>query len=163
VIVLSLRVGFVVFCSLVYSYTVVAANAFPRGCEVSGFGFQQAFVTLNDSGFQTFYLMQNRSNTSIELERVNSEESFMSPRLQSKLGPQQWAAFASDVSNTHFRCVKRQDENITTFNCRDILQICQYPRVKFAQSNMGSYWVSTNKSLQQVLNEAAAKGIYLKW
>jgi len=145
------------------SAPTLATGSFPRGCEVSGFGFQQSFVTFNDTGSQTLYLMQNRSMSSIELERINNEQSFMSPRLQSKLAPNQWAAFASDVSNMHFRCIKRVEDTVVPLACRDVLEICQYPRVKFALSNMGSYWVSTNKSLQQVVNEAAAKGIYLKW
>ena len=145
------------------AFHALAAGLFPRGCEVRGFGFQQSFVTFNDTGLQTLFLIQNRSMTSIELERINSERSFMSPKLQSKLNPGQWAALASDVNNTHFRCISRREEDVIPLDCREVLQICQYPRVKFALSNMGSYWVSTNKSLQQVVNEASAKGIYLKW
>jgi hypothetical protein len=158
----SLRLPSLLFMGLLSAHST-AAGPFPRGCEVSGFGFQQSFITFNDTGSQTLYLIQNRSMSTIELERVNSEESFMSPRLQSKLTPNQWAAFASDVSNMHFRCIRRMGEDVVPINCRDVLEICQYPRVRFALSNMGSYWVSTNKSLQQVINETTAKGIYLKW
>ncbi len=140
-----------------------AAGDFPRGCEVSGFGFQDAKVLLNDTGEQTLYLIQNRSDTPIELERIESQEVFMSPKLQTKLGATQWAAFASDVSNTHFQCFTRVEDVVTPLNCRDVLDVCQYPRVKFALSNMGSYWVSTNKPQPQVIKDATAKGIYLKW
>ncbi|HAT8961810.1 TPA: enhanced entry protein EnhB, partial [Legionella pneumophila subsp. pneumophila] len=29
--------------------------------------------------------------------------------------------------------------------------------------NMGNYWISTNKSQNEVIQESVAKGIYLKW
>ena len=159
---LNSRFSWFILVSLFSTHTAIA-DSFPRGCESSAYAFQYAFVTLNDRGAQMYYLMQNRSTATIELERVDTEQSFMSPKLQTKLEPNQWAAFASDVSNTHFRCIRRQDEDIIPIECREVLQICQYPRVKFAISNMGSYWVSTNKSLQQVINDSTAKGIYLKW
>ena len=140
-----------------------AAGLFPRGCEISGFGYQDPYLLLNDSGDQTFYLIQNRSNTPIELEHIETENIFMSPKLQTKLGELQWAAFASDMSNMHFQCTVRTEGVSTPLNCRDVLDICQYPRVKFALSNMGSYWVSTNKPQAQVIQDATNKGIYLKW
>jgi hypothetical protein len=141
-----------------------AAGLFPRGCEVSGFGFQDPFVTLNDGGAQTLFLIQNHATTPIELKRIETHEAFMSPKLQTKIGVAQWAAFASDISNTHFQCSVQDEQGVSVrINCHDALDICQYPRVKFALSNMGSYWVSTNKPQAQVIQEATAKGIYLKW
>lgn len=148
-----------VFCNI-----SAASTSFPRGCEVSGFGFQSLYVTFNDTGSQTFFLIQNRSNLNIELERISTKESFMTPRLQTKINANQWAAFSSDVSNTHFKCfIREQSGDITPLTCGNVLQICQYPRVRFALSNMGSYWVSTNKPQQQVIKDATTKGIYLKW
>lgn len=142
----------------------VADTIFPRGCEVSGFGFQNLYVTFNDTGEQTYFLVHNSSQLNIELERIAVKEAFMTPRLQTKLNANQWAAFASDVSNTHFKCFIRETENtITPVTCSDVLQVCQYPRVRFALSNMGSYWVSTNKPQQQVIKDSTVKGIYLKW
>lgn len=143
--------------------TLLAAGLFPRGCEVSGFGFNDPHLLLNDTGNQTLYLIQNRSNIQIELEHIETHDVFMSPKLETKLGALQWAAFASDVSNMHFKCFTRVEGVETPLNCREVLDVCQYPRVKFALSNMGSYWVSTNKPQSQVIKDATVKGIYLKW
>lgn len=155
------------------SYGLYAGSPFPRGCEASGFGFQDPYVTLNDIGSQMFFIIHNRSLEPIELERIAAQDAFMTPKLQAKLEGEQWAAFASDVSNTHFRCYKvtgnttettdQEQANNQPINCAEVLQICQYPRVRFALSNMGSYWVSTNKPLSQVIKDSTAKGIYLKW
>ncbi|MDI9819446.1 MULTISPECIES: enhanced entry protein EnhB [unclassified Legionella] len=138
-------------------------SPFPHGCEVTGFGFSEEYLIVNDSGQQAFYLIQNRSNKQVELQRIETREVFMSPSLTAKLDPLNWAAFASDVENLHFQCFSKESEEIKKINCRDVLEVCQYPRVKFALSNMGNYWVSTNKTQDNVINEAIRKGIYLRW
>ena len=140
-----------------------ATSAFPRGCEVSGFGYNQNYLILNESGEQSYYLIQNRSEGKIELERHDTGEAFMSPPLQASIEPMNWGAFASDVKNVNFKCYKHVDENTSIVDCRDVLEVCQYPRVRFALSNMGNYWISTNKSQNQVIQDSVAKGIYQKW
>jgi hypothetical protein len=139
------------------------AFAFPQGCELSGFGYDDPYVIFNDSGNQTYYLIQNHSTANIQLQRVETEDTFMSPKLKSKLNPDKWSAFASDTSNVHFQCYSTTDEKPTRVSCREVLTICQYPRVKFALSNMGSYWVSTNKPQKKIIHDSIKKGILLRW
>ncbi|KTD17146.1 hypothetical protein [Legionella jordanis] len=138
-------------------------SPFPHGCEVSGFGFNNNHLIVNDSGRQAFYLIQNRSNQTVELQRVEVQDEFMSPSLTAKLDPLNWGAFASDVQNFHFQCFVKEAEAVKGIDCRDVLEICQYPRVKFALSNMGNYWVATNKPQGDVITDATKKGIYLRW
>lgn len=153
----------VILISLLLINTAQAASSFPRGCEVTGFGYSQNFLILNDSGKQSYYLVQNRSEAKIELERHESGDAFMSPPLQATIDPSNWAAFASDVKNLNFKCYKHIEENTSIVNCRDVLEVCQYPRVRFALSNMGNYWISSNKPQNQIIQDSVAKGIYLKW
>ena len=87
----------------------------------------------------------------------------MNPPLAAKLDGANWGAFASDIENMYFQCFVKQNDEPVRVNCEEVIDICQYPRVKFALSNMGNYWVSTNKSLMQVINETSSKGIYLRW
>lgn len=151
------------FLTLNHSNASSPNRLFPHGCEVKGFGFDQHYLIVNDSGEQSFYLIQNRSNYPIELHRVENQNGFMSPSLATKLDSQQWGAFASDIQNFHFQCLAKETEPAQIINCREVLEICQYPRVKFALSNMGNYWVATNKQQAEVINEATKKGIYLRW
>ena len=153
----------VILISLLLINTAQAASSFPRGCDVTGFGYSQNFLILNDSGKQSYYLVQNRSEAKIELERHESGDAFMSPPLQATIDPSNWAAFASDVKNLNFKCYKHIEENTSIVNCRDVLEVCQYPRVRFALSNMGNYWISSNKPQNQIIQDSVAKGIYLKW
>lgn len=158
---------FCAFCNMTYAARQVAppqpVSNFPHGCEVTGFGYNQNYLTLNEHGDQAFYLIQNRSNKQIEIQRYTAQDEFMSPKLQSKLDAGAWSAFASDIRGLYFQCYAHENDNIAPINCADVLDVCQYPRVKFALSNMGNYWVSSNKPQAQVIKDATAKGIYLRW
>lgn len=140
------------------------SSFYPRGCEVKGFGYSDEYLILNEDGEQTFYLVQNKSKKQIELEHHELDpEVFMSPKLENKISPNRWAAFASDVKNMYFSCFYIEKGQRVQTKCSDVLDICQYPRVKFALSNSGNYWVSTNKSQNQVVRESIKKGIFLRW
>jgi hypothetical protein len=143
--------------------TVNAASNFPRGCEVSGFGYNENYLILNETGDQSYYLVQNRSDAKIELERHETGDAFMSPPLQASIDPMNWGAFASDVKNVNFKCYKHMEENTALIDCRDVLDVCRYPRVRFALSNMGNYWISVDKAQKAVIQDSVDKGIYLKW
>lgn len=152
------------FSNLALSAPSPTTNIFPRGCEVSGFGFSKNFLVLNEHGDQMFYLLQNHSNKTIELVHYETEtDVFMSPKLESQLSPTHWSAFASDISNLYFQCFVKNGEERQAVNCSEVLDVCQYPRVKFALSNMGNYWVATDKPLTQVIKDSTAKGIFLHW
>ena len=149
--------------SLLFSHAH-ADTSFPHGCEVTGFGFSGNDLVLNERGQQAYYMIQNRSDKKIELEHYETDpDVFMSPKLETKFDPLNWAAFASDVENMHFKCYTQVNGDRLSVNCRDALDVCQYPRVKFALSNMGNYWISTNKPQAQVIKDAVAKGILLRW
>jgi hypothetical protein len=144
-----------------------ATHSFPRGCEGKGFVFYRDFLVLNEHGNPMFYLIQNHSQQPIELEHFETKENaFMSPKLQAKLAPTHWSAFASDIAQTFFRCyiTDNNASKRTSVNCGDYLSVCHYPRVRFAKSNEGSYWASTDKTQQQVIQDSSRdKGIYLRW
>lgn len=152
-----------IFLSAALISSVHAASPFPRGCEVSGYGFNQSYLILNETGKQAYYLIQNHSDAKIEMEHQSSNEAFMSPPLHATFDPMSWGAFASDMKNQDFKCYKHIGESTTAVDCRDVLDICQYPRVRFALSNMGNYWIAFNKPQAAVIQESVAKGIYLKW
>ena len=147
----------------VFFATVAFSSTFPRGCEITGFSYSDNYLILNERGEQAFFLVQNRSDKLIELEHYETKDVFMSPKLHSKLEASHWSAFASDVEGLHFKCLTQEGDNTAMINCGDVLEVCQYPRVKFALSNMGNYWVSTNKDQGQVIKDAVAKGILLRW
>lgn len=152
-------------CCALLSLSISATNAgtFPRGCDISGFGYSDRYLVLNPEGSQTFFLIQNRTNQPVQLQRHETRDVFMSPKLEVNLAANYWAAFASDEQNMNIQCAIKEGETTSAINCSDVLDVCRYPRARFALSNMGNYWVSTNKPQDLVIKEAVAKGIYLKW
>jgi hypothetical protein len=153
-----------ILCLMTLITSFSNAHAFPRGCETSGFAFQNQYLILNDNGAQTLFLIQNAGNYHVSLEHVETRSDvFMSPKLESKLNMNRWSAFSSDINNFYFKCIQGEGENATQINCGSVLNVCQYPRAQFPLSNKGNYWISTNKELAQVIKESASKGIYLKW
>lgn len=65
-----------------------SVHAFPKGCEVSGFGYNQNYLIVNVTGKQSYYLVQNRSDTKIELEHQSADDSFMNPPCMQPLSQQ---------------------------------------------------------------------------
>ncbi len=158
------RLTALLICGILSTDAFAAATHFPHGCEVSDYGFVENDLVLNEQGNQAYYLIQNHSDRKIELEHIETRpDVFMSPKLETKFDPSRWAAFASDVANMHFRCYTQENGERIVMNCRDTLDVCRYPRVKFALSNMGNYWVSTNKVVEQVIKDSVSKGILLRW
>lgn len=157
------RINTSVLFSAMLMSSAHAVSSFPRGCEVSGFGYSQNYLLLNDTGKQSYYLIQNHSDARVELEHQASDDAFMNPPLHATLESMNWGAFASDIKNLNFRCYKHIGESASPVDCREVLDVCQYPRVRFALSNMGNYWVSFNKPQNSVIQDSVAKGIYLKW
>lgn len=153
----------IIFSTLMFLGQSYAAG-FPRGCEVTGFGYNGTNLVLNESGKQSYYLLQNRDSRNIELQRIEDQDAFMTPLLVARLKPESWAAFASDVPNLHFQCFNYlEGSSPVKVDCREVLDVCQYPRAKFALSNMGNYWVSVDKEQAQIISDSTAKGIYLHW
>jgi hypothetical protein len=159
----AITAGFMITTVVGKALAATAPNPFPHGCEVSGFGFSNNQLLVNDNGQQAFYLIQNRSSQPVELQRLENQDEFMAPSLTAKLNPMNWGAFASDVQNLRFQCFIRENDAVKTVDCSEVLDVCKYPRVKFALSNMGNYWVSTNKSQGEIITDATKKGIYLRW
>jgi hypothetical protein len=157
----KLKYAFILSASI--ALPTAALADFPRGCESSGFGYDDPYVIFNDTDQQTYFLIQNHAALPIQLERVETEDTFMSPKLESKLQPARWSAFASDMSHVHFQCFTQTEGTPTLVNCREVLTICQYPRAKFALSNKGTYWVSTNKPQKTIIHDSTHKGILLRW
>lgn len=173
---IRMQINFLVLLSLIYYGSSIAATnkpkttpakatvfSFPNGCKVSGYGFEGPDLIFNETGEQTLYLVRNRAETNIELQRHETRDVFMSPPLLANISPGNGATFASDVANLHFKCYKQEAGNTALANCQDVLDVCQYSRVKFAVSNMGNYWVSVNKPLKDVITATAKSGIWLYW
>ena len=156
--------------AILFTLFLVSLNAlaiplkgFPKVCETIGYEFAGDKLVLNQQGDQTIYFLQNISAAIIEIEHKESTPDFMAVGWQAKLNYKKWASFAVQEKNMNFRChiVEKGKRSLT--DCQQVLRLCQYPRVKFALSNQGTYWISINKSLRKAMSNAINKGILLRW
>lgn len=135
-------------------------HSLPRGCESTGYVFNNNLLVLNQAGKQRLFLIQNSGDRTITIKHKTLKPVFMGVGYNSSINIKKWSALATDEKDMHFICIdKVSNHNIP---CETILSVCQYPHVKFALSNRGIYWVSKNKTLYQSKRLARTKGIYLR-
>lgn len=140
-----------------------AEVSFPRGCESIGFHYSNDLLVLNEQGHQTLYMIRNKSNHRVHLQYKEVKPVFMSPGWRTELKAQRWAAFASNETEMNFQCSIINRREIFIIPCKQVLDVCQYSRAKFAGSNMGNYWVAENKSLKGAIRASIKSGILLRW
>ena len=87
----------------------------------------------------------------------------MSLAWQARLNKNMWATIAISEENMNFNCNHISKGQIKLINCANAIRICQYPRVKFTLSNLGTYWIAKNKTLRNSMSKAIKKGILLSW
>ncbi len=124
---------------LVLPYCAHAALGLPRGCETIGYEFRDGALVLNQLGEQTIYFIQNIRQSNIHLKHGKSNNEFMKLGWQAQLSHQRWAAIAVSEKDMDFKCEILNKGQANPINCQTAIRICQYPRVKFALSNQGTY------------------------
>lgn len=141
---------------------------FLHGCEEIGHEFQRgklAFIPVQESEEdQTLYFIHNVSYDRIKIESQKTYTTSLYPIWETTINSDNWAAFAVDRDNITFKCYEDDYGEFTReVNCRDVVEVCQFPRAKFAEHNQGNYWISTNRSKYGTRNEVIRKGVLLKW
>lgn len=158
-------------CVMVIILPIAYAKAvtFPRGCEATGYEFNAQQLVLNASKDpslpqQTLFLIRNKTTSRLHLKYEEQQDVIISPDWETELNRNHWAAFATDKNGLHFNCtLLDRKTGRTPVDCATQVDVCQYPRAKFALSNRGDYWVATNESLHRVVRAAINKGILLRW
>lgn len=152
----------ILLASLSLSAAVIA-GPFPGGCVSDNYRFDNQYLFLNKFGQQTVFMLQNKANAPIYIERVQTKDAFMTPSFRVSLDSNAWGAFSSESQNLPFACYTVTDESKHYVNCEKYVQLCHYPHAVFAVNNKGNYWISSNKTRTDAIRDAVATGIYLKW
>lgn len=140
---------------------------FPRGCRPIGFDFKDQYLLLKSEAEehpQTLYLLHNTSRYDIQLSLVNNNNLIKTPRFENTIKSKLWGAFATDEPEMKFSChIKSKHHDDRMVDCSNIFEICQYNRAKFADNNMGNYWVVNSNTLRKTVYKAITYGILLRW
>lgn len=133
------------------------------GCHPVGYTFTQNGVVVNplivEEQKQTLYLFHNRATTDIKIKADLLTDPNLIPALTIDLSGDNWATFATHKTGLSFACYNLKGEQVS---CKDVLEICQYPRAKFSGGNNGTYWLAVNQSKFAARDEAVRKGVLLR-
>lgn len=133
------------------------------GCHPVGHVFTEKGVVINplvvEDQHQTLYLFHNRATSEIKVKADQHVDPNFVPALTINLSGDNWATFVTRKTDLGFECYNNRGEQIS---CKDVLEICQYPRAKFSGGNNGTYWLAVNQTKFAARDEAVHKGILLR-
>lgn len=132
------------------------AQKFPEGCSNEGFTYEDKTIRFNsdNSPTQRVYLISNQSARAIHLNHIKSDMGASAGWL-SRIDKQQWSALAVNQPNFSLTCINYTPPNFGAISCQSIVSVCSYP----ATGNAGTYWVTENKPLDELLKTMQQRGI----
>lgn len=155
----------------VLAASVLSANAepkqFPNGCKPVGFSYENGKLNLtpvsSSENVQTIFLFHNRSPQSIKFVSEKLPGQDFVPQYIHAMAPEQWSAFSISSKHLQFTCSSNDGEASSPISCEGSLDICQYPRAKFADHNSGTYWLKSASTMQEMIQVIVDDGILLRW
>lgn len=144
------------------------SKPYPTGCETVGFSYEHGALLLASNTKatpQSMYFIHNVSKRSIEFHQARDGSHPYIMHSHTTLRPNQWAAYATDQTETKFICTTASKKKYQgrVLDCKKLLKICQYPKVKFALNNRGNYWATTNKTKNSAVRTVIRQGTLLRW
>lgn len=141
------------------------AKKFFPGCHQLGYTYDRGHLVLEpvqvEDYDQTLYFIHNNSSSQIKIQYYKSQATLHYPLWETSVRSDRWAAFATDKVGLQFQCLSGYGNQV--IDCSSVLQVCQFPRAKFAEHNRGNYWITSNRSKYSSRNAAIRKGILLRW
>lgn len=134
--------------------------SFPEGCVLSGFEFGDYELILNtgSASAQNLYLFHNTSGGDIFLNHPVKDPG-ASAGWASMLGSGKWSAFALNKGDFALTCSEVGQGEYKQLACEKVLTACRFENPSFKRGQSGSYWVSEDKTLEAVLEDAKSRGI----
>ncbi len=134
---------------------------FPESCKPSGFEFRNNDLTLNKGAGteQGLYLFYNNSANDVWLNHPVGKDPGASAGWASNLNTGNWSAFAINKENFTLTCSETEQGAVKKLSCDKVLKVCKFTKPVFKPEETGSYWVSEDKPLSNVLEEIGSRGI----
>lgn len=105
------------------------------------------------------FLFTNTGKLTIWLTASSSKGA--SAGWSTKLDAGQWSALLLSNKKLAFQCVESQPGHEQTISCKDLIQVCHWVKTAVPSKLNGSFWLSENKALKNVVSEVKQRGIVL--
>lgn len=162
----------IIFCSLLFnSASAIKAQKknkirFPIGCKQLGYKFDfynVIFTPSNKVYPQTVYFIKNISNRTIRMLHVHNGDEPYIVHVDGTIAPNRWSVLAVSEPKIKYVCTnynKRKNDH-RVINCKNILDICEFPRARFGTNHRGTYWLAVNQSRRSAVRATRYHGVLL--
>lgn len=141
---------------------------FPNGCRSVGYSFKHYTLILkpNLKGHsQSLYFIHNKTSQPLTFYQMRTGNEAYIMHLNNKIQPWQWGVFATDEKQVRFICAtpSTTSDYGQIVNCENVVELCEYPNVKFSINNHGNYWAVPSDEKIKARNNVIKQGVLLKW
>lgn len=153
----------VVISLLLFVKSVWGAQDPPNNCLNTEYKYEAGQLILSPEigeEIQRLYLVRNNSPNTLVLSHTN-EDYLISLGWKSTIDRDHWSAFGVDEPGFAIDCLRKESDDTIPVACEEVVEVCYLPNTRFALSSLGSFWLSENKQLNQVLVETRRKGVKL--
>ena len=124
---------------------------YPYGCFPIGYHFEYFNLILTPTAKvypQAVYFIHNISNRSVNLFQTRTGKEPYTVHINSTIQARYWSVLASDEKKSKYICTNDAKNLVghDVINCSKVLDICEYPYVRFGDNHHGNYWALENVS-----------------
>lgn len=162
---MRLKSGAAILCTLLIVLSLTGCPAedakysFPESCKPEGFDFGNNDLVLKPGVQQGLYLFYNISENDVWLNHPVGKDPGASAGWASNLNTGNWSAFAINKDNFALTCSESEQGAVRELSCEKVLKVCKFKKPSFKPEETGSYWVSEDKPLSNVLADIKSRGI----
>lgn len=138
----------------------------PSGCVSESYEFNGKNLVLSEiSSKQSLFLFHNVSSKGLLLNHPVGKDPGASAGWASSLSAGKWSALAingssTKIENFEITCSTMDDSGkLDYLDCRNIIKTCRVENPVFSSGDSGSYWVSEDKPLNDLLDAIKSRGI----
>lgn len=157
--------GFLVTASCLLLLTVGCSSGdsaldFPSGCVSEGYEYRNNNLIINQSSSNlNLYLIHNVSEENFWLNHAMTDDPGASAGWGSEINTGNWSAIAMNKENFEMNCTILGAGEVKDLDCEKLVKVCKIQKPVFNSQDSGSYWVSENKPLNDLLESIKNGGI----
>ncbi|WP_367608054.1 hypothetical protein [Legionella sp. W05-934-2] len=138
--------------------TQVYAIELPKNCHLVGIKSENLKLKTEKD---RVILIHNISDSDIYLSHVSSNDPGAQAGWTSRVDKNKWSALKLGKMEIRFQCVEVKPGHEQQISCQNILSVCRVAPIEQPKNGNGSYWVTENQTLSNMLEAVSSRGFQL--